>query len=147
MGPHWPRRSPRQIDFKSIFWENKREDPFYEVLVTGQGGSLWDIHSVLSDWKVIRAIKPSKRLPPWLAVGLNLSFNDDPSEHEDPMEPGIARVAEIRGSWVLLVDTKEKDPQAEDLFPNFLGIYKADELLESFTPRLTRLERAAFLEV
>lgn len=136
VGPYQPRT---QIDFSKVLWE--RPKTYYQILITGPTPAIWDPHSVLSDWKVIRSIKPSRKTPPWLTTGLELTYDEN-----------LVRVAEIRGSWVLIERPRDKEKVIayedgfEALFTNFIGIYRISEILSYFSPKLSRLQRAAFLD-
>jgi hypothetical protein len=129
LGLDWPRNQP--IDFKSMFLSKPK--PIYRIHVTETDQpARWDPHSVLSNWKVIRAKNPGRKNPPWVAAGVEL-YDED----------GLPlTIYDVRGSWVMVVGSLE-DPCRLYPWNDFVGIYKVKDL--PFRPKLNRLERAAFL--
>jgi hypothetical protein len=120
------------INFKSIFWE--KPSPFYQIHVTEiRQPARWDPHSVLSDWKIIRARNPSRKNPPWVEAGAELYDEDGLS----------LSIYDVRGSWVMVVGSLG-GPSERYPWNEFVGIYRVKDL--PFRPKLNRLERAAFLE-
>jgi len=130
LGLDWPRNQP--IDFKSMFWSKPK--PFYQIHVTETDQpARWDPHSVLSDWKVIRAKNPGRKNPPWVAVGKEL-YDE---------QGGSVSIYDVRGSWVMVVGSLGEISPGLYPWNDFVGIYKIADL--PFRPKLNRLERAAFL--
>lgn len=127
----WGRRYVRQeINFHSMF-PLEGQSPSWDVLFSEHGALTPIDNRVLSAARIIPPRKPSRTLPFWLH--LNRPIYRDGTE---------MRVAEIRGSWVLVSLDEESAILSSSPYPSFIGIYQAKKLEEFFDLGLTRLERA-----